>query len=47
VIQLAPGDGRLAVRFPEGWLDDNPLTRADIEQESRYLGHAGLKLDVA
>lgn len=27
----------LRLEFPEGWLDEHPLTRADLEEESRYL----------
>ncbi|MEM9056585.1 MAG: Ppx/GppA phosphatase family protein [Pseudomonadota bacterium] len=38
--------GRNAVRLvtPDGWLDDHPLTRADLELEARYL--AALDLDL-
>ncbi len=39
------GDGNfLKLRFPESWLDEHPLTRADLEQEASYLKAAGLKL---
>jgi len=31
----------IALRFPAGWLDDHPLTRADLEQEASYLAVAG------
>lgn len=34
----------LRLRFPEGWLDAHPLTRADLGQEAVYLKAAGLKL---
>lgn len=37
---------RLRVIFPEGWLDGHPLTRADLEQEARYLDAAGFRLTV-
>lgn len=30
----------LSLRFPDGWLDNHPLTAADLEQESLYLGDA-------
>jgi exopolyphosphatase/guanosine-5'-triphosphate,3'-diphosphate pyrophosphatase len=47
-------DIRLAVRgksaelaFPRGWLSDHPLTVADLEQETDYLGAAGFKLKIA
>jgi exopolyphosphatase/guanosine-5'-triphosphate,3'-diphosphate pyrophosphatase len=37
----------LELEFPEDWLENNPLTRADLEQESRYLQAAGYQLDFA
>jgi len=30
--------------FDSAWLDDHPLTRADLEQEARYLKAADFKL---
>jgi len=36
---------RLELRFPSGWLDEHPLTRADLEVEARYLRKAGFKLE--
>lgn len=35
---------RLIVQFPAGWLDTQPLTRADLEAEREYLKEAGLRL---
>jgi exopolyphosphatase/guanosine-5'-triphosphate,3'-diphosphate pyrophosphatase len=35
---------RIRVGFPDDWLDDHPLTRAELEQEAEYLGNAGFKL---
>ncbi len=35
---------KLKVRFPKGWLDEHPLTRADLEEEKEYLKSAGFKL---
>jgi len=32
---------QLSVRFPEGWLEERPLTQADLEQEAEYLREAG------
>ncbi len=29
--------GRLELVFPQGWLGEHPLTRADLEQEASYL----------
>jgi exopolyphosphatase/guanosine-5'-triphosphate,3'-diphosphate pyrophosphatase len=31
----------IALRFPARWLDDHPLTRADLEQEASFLAAAG------
>lgn len=44
VFSLRPGRHALELRFPEGWLDANPLTRADLEHESAYLAKAGFEL---
>ncbi|CAK0767208.1 Exopolyphosphatase [Gammaproteobacteria bacterium] len=32
------------IQFPDGWLDHNPLTRADLEQEVAYLKTEEIKL---
>lgn len=34
----------LTVTFPEGWLESNPLTVADLEREQKYLNAIGYKL---
>lgn len=47
VIRVEPGESSLRVIFPEGWLNDNPLTYADLEQEAKYLKGAGFELNVA
>ncbi|NNE43215.1 MAG: exopolyphosphatase, partial [Gemmatimonadetes bacterium] len=36
----------LSVKFPTGWLDEHPLTRADLESETDYLRGTGLELSV-
>ena len=36
---------RLRLEFPPQWLEGHPLTRADLEEESRYLVDAGFELD--
>jgi exopolyphosphatase/guanosine-5'-triphosphate,3'-diphosphate pyrophosphatase len=36
---------RVELRFPAGWLDEHPLTRADLEAEARYLKKAGFRLE--
>lgn len=43
-IEIDAGKRKLRLSFPGGWLDSHPLTRADLEQESRYLGALDLKL---
>ena len=40
-------DEALSVAFPPGWLDEHPLTRADLEQEQAYLAAAGVGLQFA
>lgn len=40
---LVRSDG-LEIRFPNAWLDEHPLTLADLEEESRILQPAGLIL---
>ena len=42
---LAVGDDKLALEFEAGWLNDHPLTRADLEQEADYTRAAGFELD--
>lgn len=37
----------LQVKFPKGWLNEHPLTRADLAQEVKYLKVMGLNLKVA
>jgi exopolyphosphatase/guanosine-5'-triphosphate,3'-diphosphate pyrophosphatase len=39
----ADGD-RLHLDFPAGWLDEHPLTRADLEQEAAFLADADFQL---
>jgi len=36
---------RLKLSFPEGWLDDHPLTRVDLQAEQGYLFEVGIILD--
>lgn len=37
----------VSLRFPDGWLDDNPLTVADLEREQSYLKQIDHSLDYA
>ena len=46
VAALAQGEV-LSVAFPPGWLDEHPLTRADLEQEQAYLAAADIALRFA
>ncbi|MEM9597272.1 MAG: exopolyphosphatase [Acidobacteriota bacterium] len=46
-IRLRARGKSLRVAFPEGWLDQHPLTLADLRQEASYLKPAGLKLRVS
>lgn len=46
-IVLKPGNDVLHVHFPAGWLDDNPLTAADLEQEQAWLQARGFDLEIS
>jgi exopolyphosphatase / guanosine-5'-triphosphate,3'-diphosphate pyrophosphatase len=43
-LQLAAGRHSLEITFPKGWLEENPLTAADLEIEADYLKAADFKL---
>ena len=45
--KLTLGADRVALRFPKGWLDRHPLTRADLDDEAAELAAAGIRLVVA
>ena len=45
VPQLKASGSRLRLEFPPTWLDEHPLTRADLERESRLLEAFGIVLD--
>jgi exopolyphosphatase/guanosine-5'-triphosphate,3'-diphosphate pyrophosphatase len=47
VVGLSTGKDLLEIKFPNGWLDDNPLTAADLEQEIEWLHGRGFALEVA
>jgi exopolyphosphatase/guanosine-5'-triphosphate,3'-diphosphate pyrophosphatase len=40
-------DVRVILRFPKDWLNEHPLTAADLEQEADYLHAMGIVLDYA
>jgi exopolyphosphatase/guanosine-5'-triphosphate,3'-diphosphate pyrophosphatase len=46
-IGLLPGKDSLELKFPQRWLDDNPLTAADLEQEEGWLRARGFELRLA
>ncbi len=46
-IALTTGKGSLELKFPRRWLADNPLTAADLEQETEWLKERGFTLTVA
>jgi exopolyphosphatase/guanosine-5'-triphosphate,3'-diphosphate pyrophosphatase len=45
-LRVTPKKKSLELRFPNGWLDDNPLTLADLQQEAERLRLAGFDLDL-
>jgi exopolyphosphatase/guanosine-5'-triphosphate,3'-diphosphate pyrophosphatase len=45
-VQLLASQDRLELRFPPGWLDANPLTQADFEQEAQWLKRVDIQLSV-
>jgi exopolyphosphatase / guanosine-5'-triphosphate,3'-diphosphate pyrophosphatase len=45
-LQLQAEDRVLQLRLPRMWLDEHPLTRADLDQERDYLKALDLKLQV-
>lgn len=45
LLRLGVHQQRLDLRFPAGWLDEHPLTRADLEMEAGYLRKAGFRLE--
>jgi exopolyphosphatase/guanosine-5'-triphosphate,3'-diphosphate pyrophosphatase len=46
-IQLDADEHALELSFPAGWLEAQPLTQADLEQEVEALRAAGFRLRVA
>ncbi len=45
-IRLTPRKNALEMRFPSGWLDDHPLTVADLKLEIENLKSVGFQLRV-
>jgi exopolyphosphatase/guanosine-5'-triphosphate,3'-diphosphate pyrophosphatase len=46
-ITLTAKGRSLDAAFPKGWLEDHPLTAADLEQDSEYLKTTGFKVRVS
>ncbi|CDF81703.1 exopolyphosphatase [Pseudomonas sp. QL9] len=46
-VTLQAGARSLELRFPAGWLEANPLTQADFEQEAGWLQRVGYQLSVS
>ncbi len=45
-IRLTAKRNSLEMAFPDDWLDEHPLTAADLDQEAKYLQPHGFKLRV-
>lgn len=45
-IKLKTNEKKIKLIFPENWLEDHPLTKADLNQESEYLKVAGYQLSL-
>ena len=46
-LELVPAKDGLELRFPGIWLEENPLTAADLAQERQWLRARGFELRVA
>ncbi|WP_044873157.1 exopolyphosphatase [Pseudomonas sp. LFM046] len=46
-VKLHASNNTLEVQFPEGWLEANPLTQADFEQEAAWLKRIEFELKVS
>jgi len=47
MFSLNVDDQKIELTFPDGWLDQHPLTRADLEQEAGYLHAIDIKLKIS
>jgi exopolyphosphatase / guanosine-5'-triphosphate,3'-diphosphate pyrophosphatase len=45
-VAIEPKRNGYALKFPEGWLEENTLVRADLEQEALTLAAAGLTMTI-
>ncbi len=44
---IAASEQSLALGFPEGWLEEHPLTASELEQECKALAKIGMALEVS
>ena len=45
-VQVELQDEVLHLHFPEGWLEDRPLTQGDLEEDKNYLAQLGVQLEI-
>ena len=45
-VEVTASGSTIALRFDDGWLDEHPLTGADLEEEAALLRDAGITLSV-
>ena len=46
-LKLTARKNEALLAFPDGWLEANPLTRADLEEETQRWRDAGVELRVS
>ncbi|MFO7808844.1 MAG: exopolyphosphatase, partial [Guyparkeria sp.] len=46
-VQVDAQGDRLVLSFAAGWLEDHPLTVADLEREQAYIANCGFDLQFA
>lgn len=47
IMTLQASGSALTLSFPDGWLDEHPLTQADLEQEQEYFQAVGCALTLS
>lgn len=45
LMEIESGKFSIGLKFPDGWLESNPLTNAGLEQEKIYLSEIGWELN--
>jgi len=43
-IILSSTKDSVSIMFPDNWLENNPLTKTDLDQEARYIKAVGYKI---